>query len=98
MRPRVPCPARLALSWWYCPASAAHVGQSSGRDLEIVADAVQEEVMDDRRVWPQCKLHSAGLHTELVDGRASWVCQFGGHAAGAIGQLGRVPPKTKARL
>ena len=62
-----------------------------------VADAVQEDVMDDRRVWPQCQRHRAGLHPDLVGGRASWVCQVGGHTVAAIGHLGRLPTKKKAR-
>jgi hypothetical protein len=62
-----------------------------------VADAVQEEVMDDRRVWPQCERHNAGLHPELAGGQASWVCRVGGHIVASVGYLGQLPAKKKAR-
>jgi hypothetical protein len=78
--------------------SGSGFGSVGEEELAVeVADALQEEAMDDRGVWPQCQRHSAGLHPELVSGRASWVCRVGGHTVAPIGQLGRSPTKKEAR-
>jgi hypothetical protein len=53
-----------------------------------VADAAQEEIMDDRRAWPECPHHDAGLHPELREGKAIWNCRAGDHQVGHIGHLG----------
>jgi hypothetical protein len=60
--------------------------------LVEVADAAQEIIMDDGVVWPECPQHDAGLHPELVDERAVWVCRVGGHKVARIGQLGAAVP------
>jgi hypothetical protein len=65
--------------------------------LVEVADAAQEMIMDDSTVWPECPQHDAGLHPELVDGEAVWVCRSGAHTVARIGRLGKtVPPSAKA--
>jgi hypothetical protein len=56
--------------------------------LVEVADATQEIIMDDSMVWPECPQHDAGLHPDLVDERAVWVCRVGGHTVSRIGHLG----------
>jgi hypothetical protein len=63
--------------------------------LVEVADAVQEIIMDDSRVWPECPQHNFGLHPELVDGDAVWVCRAGRHTIGRIGQLGETVRLSK---
>jgi hypothetical protein len=50
-----------------------------------VADAIQEEVMDDRLVWPECPLHNTGLHPELHGGQAESTTASGPRAAGYQG-------------
>jgi hypothetical protein len=83
--------------------SGSGFGSIGEEELGVeAADAVQEDVMDDRRVWPQCQRHRAGLHPDLIGGRASWVCRVGGHTVAPIGHLGRLPTnrlptKRKAR-
>jgi hypothetical protein len=62
-----------------------------------VADAIQDEVMQDGRVWPECPTHNAGLHPELDGGRAAWICRVGRHQVAPIGELrGMVRKPTKA--
>jgi hypothetical protein len=63
--------------------------------LVEVADAVQEIIMDDSMVWPECPQHNAGLHPELVDREAVWVCRAGRHTIGRIGRLGETVPLSK---
>jgi hypothetical protein len=41
--------------------------------LVEVADDVQEIVMDDSRVWPECLHHKAGLTQNFKSGSLSWV-------------------------
>jgi hypothetical protein len=53
-----------------------------------VADAAQEEIMDDRRVWPECPHHNAGLHAELREGKPIWDCRVGDHQVRHVGHLG----------
>ena len=62
--------------------------------LVEVADAVQEIIMDDSTVWPECPQHDAGLHPELVDEGAVWVCRAGGHTVARIGHLGGAVPRS----
>ena len=62
--------------------------------LVEVADAAQEIIMDDFMVWPQCPQHDAGLHPELVDGEAVWVCRVGRHTLARIGRLGATVPQS----
>ena len=65
-----------------------------------VADAIQEEIMDDRRAWPECAIHNSGLHPEVRDAAASWVFRVGNHAVAEIGQLGkrnRPTPRRRAK-
>jgi hypothetical protein len=57
--------------------------------LAAVADDVQGYVtygMGDP-VWPTCPLHDFGLHPEVADGRAVWVCRPHRHAVARIGEL-----------
>ena len=56
--------------------------------LRQVADKVQDAVMGQSSVWPECIPHDAGLHAELRDGRAVWWCRRGDHLVAEIGQLG----------
>jgi hypothetical protein len=62
--------------------------------LVEVADAAQQMIMDDYRVWPECSQHNAGLHPELDDGQAMWVCRSGRHVIAPIGELDRTVPRS----
>ena len=79
---------------------ASGVGLMSFDPSELlveVADAAQEIIMDNRMIWPGCPHHNAGLHPELVDGEAVWVCRVGRHTISRIGRLGQtVPSSAKA--
>jgi hypothetical protein len=70
--------------------------------VAVVADAIQELVVERVRVWPLCPEHGLGLHpcSQAIDsadddswwtpGPADWRCQGdGGHVISAIGALGR---------
>ena len=73
------------------------VGIMSFDPMELlveVADAVQEIIMDDSWVWPECPQHDAGLHPELVEGQAMWGCRVGGHTVARIGQLADAAPRS----
>jgi hypothetical protein len=77
-------------------ANGAGIMSFDPTDLLVeVADAVQEIIMDDSMVWPECARHNAGLHPELVDGEAVWVCRAGRHTVGRIGRLGETVPLSK---
>jgi hypothetical protein len=60
-----------------------------------VADALQEQVMDDSDVWPVCLDHNAGLHPQLDGGQAAWVCRVGDHRVALIGHLGDMRPVAR---
>ncbi|MCT9934954.1 hypothetical protein N5079_32580 [Planotetraspora sp. A-T 1434] len=64
-------------------------GQDLQGALEVIADAVQDVVMEAKwAVWPTCPGHNLGLRSGCVDGRAVWTCAgSGGHAVAPIGQL-----------
>jgi hypothetical protein len=62
--------------------------------LVEVADAVQEIVMDDCMVWPECPYHKAGLHPELHGDAAVWVCRVGTHTVASIGHLSDSAPRS----
>jgi hypothetical protein len=67
------------------------VGSWAGTDrdvaLELVADALQEQVMEfTRTVWPLCPTHHTGLHAERdAQQRPVWHCRPCGSAVAAIG-------------
>jgi hypothetical protein len=57
--------------------------------LQQVADYIQDQVMSDHLiVWPSCPKHATGLHSDLIDGVATWRCRFGQHDVSRVGQLG----------
>jgi hypothetical protein len=60
-----------------------------------VADAAQEEIMDNWRVWPECPHHDSGLHLELRDHQAIWNCRVGDHLVGRVGDLGQATKLSK---
>ena len=60
-----------------------------------VADAVQEEVMGQCNIWPECPHHDVGLHPQLDDSEAAWVCRVGNHRVALIGQLADVASLSK---
>jgi len=65
--------------------------------LAEVADGAQELVMESDinwRVWPECLQHGAGLHPELDNGQAVWVCRAGRHVVASIGQLAKVGSRS----
>ena len=62
--------------------------------LVEIADATQEIIMNDCMVWPECHQHHVGLHPELVDGEAVWLCRVGGHTIAHIGRLGETVPQS----
>ena len=69
--------------------------------LVEVADYAQELIMDNSRVWPECLQHDAGLHPELDNGEAVWMCRVGRHVVAPIGQLGKTisrSPRAAKRL
>lgn len=53
-----------------------------------VADTVQD-VLQERswKVWPTCAAHDSGLHPDLINGEAVWLCRRGKHHT-PIGALG----------
>jgi len=63
-----------------------------------VADAVQEHLIEHLwRPWPECVRHRHGVHPEVRDGKASWVCRVGDHAVAEIGQFDRRDQLTARR-
>jgi hypothetical protein len=69
--------------------------------LVEVAGDIQEVVMDDSRVWPECPQHGAGLHPESDNGTPSWVCRVGDHVVAPIGELGAAgsrSPRARKRF
>ena len=83
---------------------ASGVGLMSFDPTELlveVADYAQELIMDDSRVWPECVQHDAGLHPELDNGQAAWICRVGRHVVAPIGQLRKsisLSPRAAKRL
>ncbi|MCT9933779.1 hypothetical protein N5079_26550 [Planotetraspora sp. A-T 1434] len=74
-------------------AGGPWIRPSSGQDLqialELIADAVQDIVMEARwAVWPTCAAHNLGLRTGCVDGRAVWTCAGSDrHVVAPVGDL-----------
>jgi hypothetical protein len=69
--------------------------------LVEVAGDIQEVIMDDSRVWPECPQHGAGLHPERDNGTPSWVCRVGDHVVAPIGKLGAAgsrSPRARKRF
>lgn len=53
-----------------------------------VAATVQDIVLEQWwQVWPVCPEHDAGLHVDLLDRRAVWVCRLEQHVVAVVGQL-----------
>ena len=57
--------------------------------LVDVADAVQAYVSwgAGDEVWPVCPLHGFGLHPEVVNSSAQWICRPHNHTVARIGHL-----------
>ncbi|SNT37530.1 hypothetical protein SAMN05216276_103782 [Streptosporangium subroseum] len=57
--------------------------------LEIVADAVQEVVMETIwTAWPVCPEHRLGMHVDCARGHAIWVCRASrSHTVALVGEL-----------
>lgn len=57
--------------------------------LVDVADEVQFLVSNNvgDSVWPVCRQHNFGLHPELDNGTAAWVCRPRCHVVARIGEL-----------
>ena len=57
--------------------------------LADVADAVQSHISwaAGDEVWPVCPLHGFGLHPEVVNSSAQWICRPHNHPVARIGHL-----------
>ena len=55
--------------------------------LAEVAQVIQVDITDQKRVWPLCAEHDRGLHAEVIDREAVWRCHAGPHVVARVGEL-----------
>jgi hypothetical protein len=79
----------IRLAYGRCEASMPVFGLAQAEVAIEVADFMRDEVVEHLwAVWPECHGHSRGMHLDVVDGRAAWVClASGGHVVANVGEL-----------
>jgi hypothetical protein len=83
----------VRVAFWGRYATTTVVGLTQEEVTVQLAGFLQEEVMrDQRRTWPECADHRAGLHPSRESGRAVWMCRTGDHVVAAVGEL---PPANR---
>jgi hypothetical protein len=82
-----PTPVRLVVNGEWVNGTGVMSFAPDELLVEVAGD-IQEVVMDDSRVWPECPQHGAGLHPERDNGTPSWICRVGNHVVAPIGKLG----------
>jgi hypothetical protein len=77
------------LQWDFREYRAADPVSTPSGAIAHFADHFQEENdQTSLRCWPVCERHDVGLHPEVQDHLAVWVCRFGKHTVSPIGELG----------